>query len=55
MELPFMFENLIAGTSAMMSLDKEGLLDKDYASVKVLGLHALPPYPISPPAIISSR
>ena len=46
MELPFMFENSIAGTSAMMQLYKEGLLDKDYASVKVLGLYVLPPYPI---------
>ena len=46
MELPFMFDNSIAGTSAMMSLYKEGLLDKDYASVKVLGLYVLPPYPI---------
>lgn len=46
MELPFMFESSIAGTSAMMSLYKEGLLDKDYASVKVLGLYVLPPYPI---------
>ena len=42
-ELPFMFENAIAGTSAIY---KEGLLDKDYASVKVLGLYVLPPYPI---------
>jgi len=46
MELPFMFENSIAGTEAMMSLYKEGLLDRDYASVKVLGLYVLPPYPI---------
>jgi TRAP-type C4-dicarboxylate transport system substrate-binding protein len=46
MELPFMFENSISGTSAMMSLYKEGLLDKDYATVKVLGLYVLPPYPI---------
>jgi TRAP-type C4-dicarboxylate transport system substrate-binding protein len=46
MELPFMFENSIAGTSAMMSLYQEGLLDKDYASVKVLGLYVLSPYPI---------
>src|SRR3954465_13303714 len=45
MELPFMFENSISGTSAMMSLYKEGLLDKSYASVKVLGLYVLPPYP----------
>lgn len=46
MELPFMFQSSIAGTEAMMSLYKEGLLDKDYASVKVLGLYVLPPYPI---------
>lgn len=46
MELPLMFENSISGTEAMMSLYKEGLLDKDYASVKVLGLYVLPPYPI---------
>ena len=46
MELPLMYENSIAGTRAMMSLYKEGLLDKDYASVKVLGLYVLPPYPI---------
>jgi len=46
MELPFMFENSTSGTSAMMALYKEGLLDKDYASVKVLGLYVLPPYPI---------
>lgn len=46
MELPFMFDNSISGTEAMMTLYKEGLLDKDYASVKVLGLYVLPPYPI---------
>lgn len=46
MELPFMFGNSIAGTEAMMTLYKEGLLDKDYASVKVLSLYVLPPYPI---------
>lgn len=46
MELPLMYENSIAGTRAMMSLYKEGLLDKDYASVKVLALYVLPPYPI---------
>src|SRR3954454_7208533 len=45
-ELPFMFQNSIAGTEAMMKLYKEGLLDKDYASVKVLGLYVLPPYGI---------
>jgi TRAP-type C4-dicarboxylate transport system substrate-binding protein len=46
MELPLMYENSIAGTEAMWSLYKEGLLDKDYASVKVLGLYVLPPYGI---------
>ena len=34
MELPLMYENSIAGTRAMMSLYKEGLLDKDYAASK---------------------
>jgi len=29
-----------------MSLYKEGLLSEDYASVKVLSLYTLPPYPI---------
>ena len=46
MELPFMFPNAIAGTEAMMSLYREGLLSDDYASVKVLSLYVLPPYPI---------
>jgi TRAP-type transport system periplasmic protein len=46
MELPLMFQNSVAGTEAMMALYKEGLLDKDYASVKVLALYVLPPYPI---------
>src|SRR3954451_19596403 len=46
MELPLMFDNSVAGSEAMMSLYREGLLDKDYASVKVLGLYVLPPYPI---------
>lgn len=46
MELPLMFENSVAASQAMMTLYKEGLLDKDYASVKVLGLYVLPPYPI---------
>ena len=46
MELPLMYEDSIAGTRAMMGLYKEGLLDKDYASVKVLALYVLPPYPI---------
>src|SRR5205823_7317947 len=46
MELPLMFDNSVAGTRALMGLYKEGLLDKDYASVKVLSLYMLPPYPI---------
>ena len=46
MELPLMFPNSIVGTKAMMALYKEGLLDKDYATVKVLGLYVLEPYPI---------
>lgn len=46
MELPLMFDNSMSGTRAMMALHKEGLLDKDYASVKVLALYVLPPYPI---------
>ena len=46
MELPLMFQDSVAGTEAMMALYKEGLLDKDYATVKVLGLYVLPPYPI---------
>ena len=41
-----MFDNSASGTEAMMTLYKEGLLDKDYASVKVLGLYVMPPYPI---------
>jgi TRAP-type transport system periplasmic protein len=46
MELPLMFQDSVAGTKAMMALYKEGLLDKDYATVKVLGLYVLEPYPI---------
>ncbi len=46
MELPFMFPNAVSGTEAMISLYKEGLLSEDYASVKVLALYVLPPYPI---------
>jgi TRAP-type transport system periplasmic protein len=46
MELPFMFPNAVSGTEAIMSLYKEGLLSEDYASVKVLSLYMLPPYPI---------
>jgi TRAP-type C4-dicarboxylate transport system substrate-binding protein len=46
MELPLMYESSVAGSEALWSLYKEGLLDKDYASVKVLGLYVLPPYGI---------
>jgi TRAP-type C4-dicarboxylate transport system substrate-binding protein len=46
MELPLMFQNSVVGTKAVMALYKEGLLDKDYATVKVLGLFVLEPYPI---------
>jgi TRAP-type transport system periplasmic protein len=46
MELPFMFSNAVSGTEAITSLYKEGLLSDDYASVKVLSLYMLPPYPI---------
>jgi TRAP-type C4-dicarboxylate transport system substrate-binding protein len=46
MELLLMFQNSVAGTKAMMALYKEGLLDKDYATVKALGLYVLEPYPI---------
>jgi TRAP-type transport system periplasmic protein len=46
MELPLMFQTGEAGTAAITALYNEGLLDKDYATVKVLGLYVLPPYPI---------
>jgi TRAP-type C4-dicarboxylate transport system substrate-binding protein len=46
MELPLMFQNAAVGSAAMWSLYKEGLLDKDYASVKVFALYVLPPYGI---------
>jgi len=46
MELPFMFPNAVAGTQAMMSLYKEGLLSEDYASVKVLAVYMQPPFAI---------
>jgi TRAP-type C4-dicarboxylate transport system substrate-binding protein len=44
MELPLMFDSAVSGTHAIWKLYKEGLLDRDYASVKVLGLYMLPPY-----------
>lgn len=46
MELPLMFDNAVAGSQALWGLYKEGLLDKDYASVKVLSLYVAPPFSI---------
>jgi TRAP-type C4-dicarboxylate transport system substrate-binding protein len=46
MELPLMSESAVSGTRAMMTMLKEGDFDKDYASVRVLGLTVLPPYGI---------
>ena len=46
MELPLMFDSAVSGTKAIWALFNEGLIAPDYASVKVLGLYALPPYGI---------
>jgi TRAP-type C4-dicarboxylate transport system substrate-binding protein len=46
MELPFMCPSAVAGTQAMMSLYREGLLGEDYASVKVLAVYMQPPFAI---------
>lgn len=46
MELPLMFDTAVGGTQALWKLFKDGQLDADYASVKVLGLYVLPPYGI---------
>jgi TRAP-type C4-dicarboxylate transport system substrate-binding protein len=46
MELPLMSDNAISGTRAMMAMLKEGDFDKDFASVRVLGLTVLPPFGI---------
>lgn len=46
MELPLMYDTATGGTQAMWKMYQEGLFDKDYASVKVLGLYVLPPYGI---------
>jgi len=46
MELPFLFQDAVTGTKAIMSLYKEGLLSEDYASVKALALYMQPPFPI---------
>jgi len=46
MELPLLYETGEAGSYAMWKLFEEGLLDKDYTSVKVLSLYTLPPYAV---------
>ncbi|MDB5403331.1 MAG: hypothetical protein JWQ55_5349 [Rhodopila sp.] len=46
MELPLMFDSAVSGTAAIQALLKEGRLDKDYASVKPLGMVMLAPYGI---------
>ena len=43
-ELPVMFEDAVVGTKALAVLFKEGLLDKDYASIKVIALYVVPPF-----------
>ncbi len=45
-ELPLMFDTAPAGTHALTGLYKDGLLAKDYASVKVLALYVSPPFGI---------
>lgn len=45
-ELPMQFDNALTGTRALQGLLKEGLLDKDYATVKVIALYAVPPFGI---------
>jgi TRAP-type transport system periplasmic protein len=44
MELPLLFNDSVTGTKAFWQLYKEGLLDKDYANVKILSLLVLPPF-----------
>ncbi|HUH84936.1 MAG TPA: TRAP transporter substrate-binding protein [Stellaceae bacterium] len=46
MELPMLYPDSVTGTKALWRLYDEGLLAKDYANVKVLGLFVLPPYGI---------
>jgi TRAP-type C4-dicarboxylate transport system substrate-binding protein len=46
MELPLMFDSAVSGTRALQAMLKEGRFDKDYASVKMLGLVTLSPYGI---------
>jgi TRAP-type C4-dicarboxylate transport system substrate-binding protein len=44
MELPLMYEDGVVGTRALNALFKEGMLDKDYTSVKVIALYVVPPF-----------
>lgn len=46
MELPLLFNDSVTGTKAFWRLYEEGLLDKDYAQLKVLSLLVLPPFGI---------
>jgi TRAP-type C4-dicarboxylate transport system substrate-binding protein len=43
-ELPLMFEDGVVGTRALAALLKEGLLDKDFATIKVIALYVSPPF-----------
>jgi len=45
-ELPMLYDNAIAGTRALLALHKEGLLDKDYTTVKALALYVAAPFAI---------
>jgi TRAP-type C4-dicarboxylate transport system substrate-binding protein len=42
-ELPMLFADAVTGSRALMALYREGLLDKDYAALKVLSLSVAPP------------
>ena len=44
MELPLLYPDSVSGTKVLWQLYDEGLVAKDYAKVKVLGLFVLPPY-----------
>jgi TRAP-type C4-dicarboxylate transport system substrate-binding protein len=44
MELPLLFNDSVSGTKAFWGLYEEGLLDQDYAQLKVLSLLVLPPF-----------
>jgi TRAP-type C4-dicarboxylate transport system substrate-binding protein len=44
MELPLMYDTAENGSRMMWKLFEEGLLEKEYDSVKVMALYVLPPY-----------